>query len=309
MLETTPQPGDAGYQMYLAAVQAEGTLEAARAQMTATAEAQQATATAQAQQYNATATERAWISAQATASVQGTSTAIAQQNTLQAAAAMSTATAQYQATQDYVALQQTQQAMNINATMDAAAAAAVATSQAAQAEVSHLAAERERMMNRVAAATPWAMGVLTFLVAAFLLIRWVRVEVDRRRVIRNADNNPDWWLPDTQNPTVIVPGRLIGAGATVSDEQIRTTPATPYQMQVTTMAQLIELLRQIPPEKMRSSGISRRELINNLLTQAMTPPQISAGEIIDVQVVDVSDPEVRNWVSDVEDTFQADTLL
>ncbi|RMH46190.1 MAG: hypothetical protein D6694_03765, partial [Gammaproteobacteria bacterium] len=261
--------GNTGEEMYLAAVQAEGTLDAARARMTATAELRRATTTAQAYYAHATATERAWQRAQATAAAQGTASAIERQGTLQAASALATATAQHQATQDTVTLQQTQQAMAIKATMDAASAAAVATSQAAQAEIAQLAVERERMMNHVAAAAPWGMGVAAFLLAGYLLTRWVRVEVERRRVIRDSENNPDWWLPDTHNPAIIVPARLIGPAATMKNGEINVPPSTSRQMQVTTLAQMAELLRRMPREMSGSKALPK-ELVEQLLAQMST---------------------------------------
>ena len=307
-LAVTPAPDDSAYQMYLDAIQAEGTLEAARARMTATEQVRQDTVTAAAEQRNATATERAWLSERETAAAQGTATAVAQQATLQAGAAISTATAQYQATQGTVALQMTRQALNYKATVEAASAASTATAQAAEAEIAKLTAERERMMNRIAAVTPWAVGLLVLTLAMLILIWWVRVELERRRVVRNKDNEPLWWLPDSRNPTIIVPERLTGPGASVQEGAIHTPPPAPGQMQVTTQAQIIEMLRSIPPEVSR--GIPRRELIRQVAARMpQAAPRLPAGEIIDIQVVDDDDPEVHRWVADVEEQFTRNQLL
>ena len=134
------------------------------------------------------------------------------------------------------------------------------------------------------------------------------MEVERRRVIRNADNNPDWWLPETRNPTIVLPARLVGAAGSMEDGRMHTVPPTPHQVQVTTLAQMIELLRQMPRD---ANAPSSRQLIERLLAQTFAPArQIPAGasDVIDIEVVDVNDPEIRTWVTDVESTFHTRLL-
>ncbi len=319
-LPGTPEPSDPAYQIYLDAVQAEKTLVAIQAQMTATervvistgtaqAKQEQASATAYAQSMQATATERAWISARETAAAQGTATAQAYQATLQAGVAMSTATAQYQATQGAVAVQQTQQVLAYNATVDAASAQALATAQADQAESANLALEREKLINRWAAVVPYLVGSALVAIALYLIYKFVRTELERRRVIRDGDGNPKWYIPDDKKPTIILPERFIGPGASVEDGEIQQPPQLPGQIQITSQAQLVEMLRSLPPEATRGSGISRRELIQMMLNNLQNRPQIPTGEIIDIQVVDADDPEVRQWVADVEAEFVKDQIL
>ncbi len=70
------------------------------------------------------------------------------------------------------------------------------------------------------------------------------------------------------------------------------------------------MLRSLPPEATRGSGVSRHELIQMMLNNLQSNhPQIPTGEIIDIKVVDADDPEVRQWVADVEAEFVKDQIL
>jgi hypothetical protein len=168
----TPDP----IQAYVDANSSQGTAVAAIAtadyfsnQLTATVEAHNQTATQQVMDLQSTqqaiqiqSTERAW---------NATSTADSIQSTTVAASTASAAAQQ---------AIWTQRAMDITATADVASVQAFATKQYSIARTEELSLERKELMNNVAAITPWAMLVITFVLLAIFFKRWTRVRIIQR---------------------------------------------------------------------------------------------------------------------------------
>ena len=147
-------------------IQAQKTLEAMQATSQVISANLTATAIFPTQIAIETSTERAWIVIgwTATASVKQTATS-----------------ASGTATQQYIQSQATKQASDITATIESAAASARATEYHAQAVGYELAIERERMMNKVQAVSPWFL--LFSLPVFFLFMIYRRSKV--RAILRD----------------------------------------------------------------------------------------------------------------------------
>jgi hypothetical protein len=318
-----PNADNSEIQVYLDAIQAEGTLEAARAQMTATQQSINATttahqviieATATAEQSHieathtqlvwnnqSTATERAWQAELATMETDknnATATAFV-------AGQIATSTAYARATKD--ALQSTADANALNA---------AATAQAAEAELAHLAIQRERRMNTVAAVAPFVLTTVAIGVVLALAVYWLKIEADRRRVLRNSAGDVTHvqaWDASGQG-RIVSADRMPGAAIVVAPNGAITFPEgidPTVQHQVTLMALLMKRLQlqQNLPDLLD-------ELHGTLAASAslhLGRPEAGAmrmRDIIDVKVVDVDDdPTVCQWVQDVENDFLGNGYL
>ena len=200
----TPTPTPDVVQQNLVAIQAQSTLEAIEALHQATQNVINArlTATVQAEnrqgtQMAATATRQAEIHLQQTQSIENTQMAATMQagiaiatSTAQAAQYQATSTANTQSTQDALSAQQTQVAIHLQSTVDANAIAAAQRVQEAEVAMAELAAERERMMNKITAVAPYVGGTILFGVLVYLLLRWGNNEADRRKVFTDREGNP-----------------------------------------------------------------------------------------------------------------------
>ena len=318
-----PSADNSGIQVYLDAIQAEGTLEAARALMTATQQSINATttahqviiaATATAEQSHieathtqlawnnqSTATERAWQALLATMETDknnATATAFV-------AGQIATSTGYALATRD--TLQSTADANTLNA---------AATAQAAEAELAHLAIQRERRMNTVAAVAPFVLATVAVGVVLTLAVYWLKIEADRRRVLRNSAGDVTHvqaWDASGQG-RIVSADRMPGAAIVVAPDGAITFPDgidPTVQHQVTLMALLLkklQLQQNLP------------DLLDDLHGSLASSASLHLGrpdagamqmrDIIDVKVVDVDDdPTVRQWVQDVENDFLGNGYL
>ncbi len=189
------------YTLSLGNIQAQKTLEA----MQATSQALSANLTATAYyptvSARQTATERAWLMTgwTATASVKQTETS-----------------ASGTATQQHILEVSTQQASDITATVEVAAASARATEFHAQAVSAELAMERERMMNKVQALSPFFIGFSILAFVLLMIFRWSRIRPIQRDArgdapllfvngnIYDADRNP-YSLADFSGKKPVIP--------------------------------------------------------------------------------------------------------
>ncbi|MEA2008259.1 MAG: hypothetical protein U9O54_03990 [Chloroflexota bacterium] len=249
-------------------------------------------------------------STQAAANVRATEVASTAVNaTLQADIAGATATARIQATNDFLMVRQTQVALDIQSTADANAVAAAQRVQDAQAEIAELAAERERMMNKITAVIPYLAGGVIGGVLLFLLIRWGINEADRRKVFTNKEGVPQG---------VVDVSRQGGVSFTMTDRMPSPTVHSDrqgniifpqavnlaLQGQTTALALLRGALASETPKQ-------ALEIIQHVMQGLPQLPQggQAQGQIIDVQVVDVSSQTAKNWMTDVKNDFiDGDTL-
>jgi len=308
-------------QVYLEAIQAEGTLSSARAQMTATQQSIHATATAQqviiaatataeqsrieathtqlAWNNQSTATERAWQAKQATMETDknnATATAFV-------AGQIATSTAYALATRD--ALQSTADTNTLNA---------AATAQAAEAELAHLAIKRERRMNTVAAVAPFVLTTVAIGVVLALAVYWLKIEADRRRVLRNSAGDVTHvqaWDASGQG-RIISADRMPGAAIVVAPDGAITFPEgidPAVQQQITMMAlrmKRLQLQQNLPDLLDELHGT----LASSLHIGRKDAGAMRMRDIIDVKVVNVDDdPTVRQWVQDVENVFLGNGYL
>jgi len=316
-----PNADNSEIQVYLDAIQAEGTLESARAQMTATQQSIHATATAHqviieatatAEQSrikathtqlvwnnHSTATERAWQAFLATMETDknnATATAFV-------AGQIATSTAYALETKD--ALQSTADTNTLNA---------AATAQAAEAELAHLAIQRERRMNTVAAVAPFVLATVAIGVVLALAVYWLKIEADRRRVLRNSAGDVTHvqaWDASGQG-RIISADRMPGAAIVVAPDGAITFPEgidPAVQHQVTMMALLLKKLQlqQNLPDLLDDLHGS---LASSLHLGRPDADAMQMRDIIDVKVVDVDDdPTIRQWVQDVENDFLGNGYL
>ena len=328
---TNPSAEDAEdvVQRNLDGIQAQHTLDAVNASVDATASVAAATATqaalnanaiavAATEQAGAQATERAWELVQATmqaADAQATSTAQTgnQIGTATAMAANGIATASAQAesvrgtsTAQYLAVQDA-----LQATADVNALNALATAQAADAEMATLALDRERLMNRVIAVAPWALGIISFILGCLLVYFGGMALINRLKVIRNKDDGTVDTIYDVSRTGTRVwkPDRATGAIITLDNHGNIDVPQPPGQADATLLAMLPAILQAMPG---RNPVISddflnqMRAMLGVAQQQAQLP---RSGEIIDVKVIDAGDPDVRDWLLDVEGQFTQDNIL
>ncbi len=271
----------------MASLNAQHTLDVARAQRDSTQ----------------VALDALYQSTQAVASIRATEMAATSINaTLQADIAGATATARIQATNDYLMVRQTQVALNLQSTADANAVAAAQRVQNAEADVAELAAERERMMNKITAISPYLAGGIVGSVFLFLLMRWGTNEADRRKVFTNEKGVPQG---------IVDVSRQRGVSLTMTDRMPSPTiqsdrqgniafpqavnPA--LQGQATVLALLQGALASEKPKQ-------ALEIIQHVMQGFPQLPQgQQQGPIIDVQVVDVSNQTANKWMTDVEEEF------
>jgi len=316
-----PSADNSEIQVYLDVIQAEGTLEFARAQMTATQQSIHATttahqviivATATAEQSHleathtqlawnnqSTATERAWQAIQATMETDknnATATAFV-------AGQIATSTAYALATRD-----------TLQSTADTNTFNAAATAQAAEAELAHLAIQRERRMNTVTAVAPFVLGAVAIGVVLALAVYWLKIEADRRRVFRNSAGDVTHvqaWDASGQG-RIISADRMPGAAIVVAPDGAITfpegiDPAVQHQVtMITLLLKKLQLQQNLPNLLDDLHG----SLASSFHIGRPDDGAMQMRDIIDVKVVDVSDdPMVRQWVQDVENDFLGNGYL
>jgi hypothetical protein len=299
-LSAPPPPSSEDTQawtVYRDALLAEGTLAAAYGQMTATANAD---AQMRLQSTQAVESHRATSTAQAQSS-QATSTAQAQNaiatTTALALSHQASATAQTEATQAYFSGQLTQQAVH-----------ALATVQSAEAELAVLAAERERVMNQVAAAAPWIIVFTVLLVSLSLLIVWARQEIARRKVLRDRQGRVTHIVDvDPRGKTTLLSAdRMPGPTVTIDgNTRLSQTAVSPEsQQELTALAMLLDLIRSMS----ETGGTQGKALFDQIqfLNPLATPRKFTPGQVVDVQIIEnPDDPEIQQWILDVQDDFLA----
>jgi len=316
-----PNADNSEIQVYLDAIQAEGTLESARAQMTATQQSInatttahqviiEATATAEQSHFEATHTQLAWNN-QSTATERAWQALLATMETDKnnatatafVAGQIATSTGYALATRD--TLQSTADANTLNA---------AATAQAAEAELAHLAIQRERRMNTVAAVAPFVLATVAVGVVLTLAVYWLKIEADRRRVLRNSAGDVTHvqaWDASGQG-RIISADRMPGAAIVVAPDGAITFPDgidPTVQHQVTLMALLLKKLQ------LRQNLPDLLDELHGTFASSLHLGRPDAGamqmrDIIDVKVVDVDDdPTVRQWVQDVENDFLGNGYL
>jgi len=244
----------------------------------------QLTATVEAQ--HAIATERAWL-------VQSTQQAAEIASTARAWEATTTADSLASANQSTA----TQHALNITATTDAASASTYATAMAGEAISVELAIQRQRMMNKMWAVTPWAVLLATLVFLIFLVLRWIQVRPIQRD-------------PRGDAPLLIIGGKVYDADRNpyplldISSKSPQIPALTSPELQEVTTArdQMIDLatrgaLDSPDPERRKSAA---RQLTDQSL------PALSK--------VDILPPEQASpWIKDVlpgivKDAIEADVL-
>lgn len=329
--------GDVAVQQRLAEIQARGTLEAIEAQRQITQDViyAQHTSTVQAQNWQATqiaatATQQAHNYLQQTQSVQNTQRASTQQAqnaqstataqaaylqataTVQAASQQATNTAQVQGTQSALSVKQTQTAMDFQSTADANAIAAAKKVQDAEVERVELALKRERMMNEVAAAAPYLVGMIGFIIFSVLLYRWGTNEADRRKVFTDKEGVPQGVVDVSSQGVNFTRTDRMPSPTYQRDQRGNVTypqAADPaLQGQVTMLALMAEIARgQLKP----------RDALNEIQAILQGLPQLPGGsynqlpqgQVIDIQVVDVSNQTAEDWMTDVQDDFVNGSVL
>ncbi len=187
---------------------------------------------------------------------------------------------------------------NFTATIDAAAAAAKATALYVEAQSAELAAERERMMNKVWAVTPWA-GLVASIVFV-LLILWQR---EKMRIVARDDRG--------DAPLLIIGGKIYDADRNpyplldISASKPQIPALTPPELQAATTArdQMIDLATRSAPgdvsqrkavaQKMAALPASSRQQIKVLPPEQVRP---FLGDVIpnivkDAIEIDLNDEE------------------
>ena len=244
----------------------------------------QLTATVEAQ--HAVATERAWL-------VQSTQHAAEITSTARAWEATTTADSLASANQSTA----TQHALNITATTDAASASTYATAMAGEAISVELAIQRQRMMNKMWAVTPWAVLLATLAFLIFLILRWSQVRPIQRD-------------PRGDAPLLIIGGRVYDADRNpyplldVSNKTPQIPALVPPELQESTTArdQMIDLATRGALDAPNSER--RREVAKQMTDQSL--PALSKVNILPPE-------QAGPWIKDVlpgivKDAIEADVL-
>lgn len=229
-----------------------------------------------------TAVERAWV-------IQGW--------TATADMANSTATANAQSTRDVKAaderrmeLTATQSMLNITATSQVVSMNAVSTLRAAQSESAALAVDRDRMMNNIRAAAPWAGLAALSILFGWAMVRFVQAEARKRSAIPPDPHG------DKQIVPVLAGGKQIfldldkshGPAVVVDKKGNVSVPSvTPMGEQgpVTARDQAIDLVNRGLP------GASKRPL-----PKALAAPPINRD--VDIEIVDPQ--SIKDILDEVE---------
>ena len=217
--------------------------------------------------------------------------------TVQAMQIQATATAHVQATQYSLSVQQTQNAINAQGTLEANNIAAAKRVQEAEVELAELAIERARVMNEIAAVIPYLAGMIGFIILSALLYRWGTNEADRRKIFTDREGVPQGMVDVSHRGVSFtradrMPSPVIqfNAQGQVIIPQIENQA---LQGQITMLALLQGAL---------ASGKNPHQIISDI-QELIQVPQLPQGQIIDVQMVDVSNQTVEKWMTDVEGDF------
>jgi hypothetical protein len=234
------------------AVAAVATAEFYSGQLTPTVETGNELATTKAQSlwatqqsFNLAGTERAWDATATSDSAVATGAASATASALAVQAAW------------------TQEAIDFTATAGAASVQAYATAEYGKSKEVELGIERQVLMNKVEASTPWFIVICGFLVALIIAMRWSRVRVIQRDergdaplllevvdgIAYDADRNP-----------------LASAGLTRRDLKLLSPPTAQAQAQTTARDQLTDLAAR---SQNASSGAIRRLIAEQISKQRM----------------------------------------
>lgn len=233
--------------------------------------------------------------------VQATSTALT-------ANLQATGTARFQNTQEALAVQQTQVALDLQGTAEANAIAAAKKIQDAQVEVADLAVKRERMMNKVTAVAPYAAGSILLGLFVILVYRFGKNEADRRKVIRDDDGKPHVIIDVSRQGTRFAnPNRMLNPAMDMKKDGFESPQfSDPYaQAQITLFALMTEML---------SGQSTPKETIEKIQTIIQASPRQhlpeNQGQVIDVEVLDAnSNKTASGWMSDVESDFVDGEIL
>ena len=134
------------------------------------------------------------------------------------------------------------------------------------------------------------------------------------KVIRDKDGKVDAIFDVSHSGTRIwKPDRATGAIISVDDHGQVDTHPSPNQAETTLLAMLPQILQAMSG---RQPGLSRQPLLADEFIQQMrtilgmtTPPQIPSGRVVDIQVIDAEDPEVKEWIADVANDFTQKNIL
>ncbi len=245
-------------------------------------QSRQATAQAQSQErtqaVQATGTAQAWVVVQATLEAgraAGTSTA-------QAGMAQATGTAQAAAWYQG----QTQEAVDLAATVSAGQARVLEADAMGRETERALTTRRAEAINEVA---PWGMLALVGVVVAFLLwLAWRlgRVEAVRQGVVTDPRTGAVLAVLDERSGrlAVMLPGRSVGPALISAGNQVATMEVgEAVQAEVTRRDQVIGALRALP-ETLASERLARQALQEGQPIEApavlrMTPERVDWGEL------------------------------
>jgi len=288
-------------------VQARATLEFVQAVQTSTAQALFAAEWQATVQAGATqdAIQAAYVAAQATeesirAAAAATQTQQVWNATATADSNQATATAAANATAVSWSSTATQSAWNNQATAEVASVQALQTTQAAQADMARMAAERQRTINKIQAAAPWAILAIAVPLVAYLAWVWGNTEALRRRAIPRDPRGdaPILILDDHGRRNVIDPDLFFGAAVSIGKNGQPAAPllaAPELQSQVKARDQAVDLVsRGLPGQPQRRHALPA-------LTQPASNPLLG-----NVRVVEPD--EVKDWISDVLPRIQQKAL-
>lgn len=288
---------DAGTQTVLeiARYQAAATYQAAQnlsdqiqASQTAAAAATSGAATAlaagQTQIAAGTATQRSWEIVLWTA----TADAAAATSTASAGQAVATSTAAAQQTSQALQVASTQSALDRQATQEAVDLAAQATVQSANAALAEQAVQRNQMINDTVAigqVLAWPVGIiLGVMVLLFIWQTWLR-----NRLIRRDERGAA--------PVILVDGKVVQADRMVFPLLDPAQPGQiplPAQLQATSQAQQVELVRALPPELASRAGRQVVRQLGQAQSELANPALPTEIEVVE------GDSVIDGWVREVE---------
>jgi hypothetical protein len=178
-------------------------------------------------------------------------------------------------------------------TVEAASASASATALYAASASTELALDREKLMNRIWAVTPWAALVIVLLFSLALAWRWSQVRVIQR------DLRGDAPLIIT-GATVYDADRNPGPVLDMSSGRPQAPALAPPELQAATTSrdQLVDLAT-----RGSFSGPQRRSVARRL-TNSQPAPHPGQPALPPIEVVDAV--EVREWIDEAEQKLLID---
>ncbi len=270
----TPNPVQAYVNSNLSqatAVSAIATAQFYTGQLTATVEAANLASTAQAESMSATQQAVSIASTQQTWSATAT-----------AGSAQATTIASETSSAVAVQAMWTERAVSITSTADAASVQAFATEQFGKSQETEMQLERDRSMNNVRAAAPWALLFFGVTFTALIAYRWTRVRVIQRDERGDAPlllNTIDGIAYDADRHPVSTAGLLR------SDLQRLPQLSAESHTQTTARDQMLDLVTRLPDSPR----------LQEKLTAALASPDPKSAPQVQV----ITEEQARTWLKDV----------